>query len=118
MTPKQAYKRLESISKNIKRLYIEERKILAAMAQKVCPWKLFDILAVRNPETNRIGYYKVTEVLARHNYKAKTVSPCVSARRCTRTGECRGYNVTLSPETLERAVAVRTSNTVLSKSGN
>lgn len=110
MNQKQAYARLEAISQKIKGLYLEERKILNAMAKKVSPWKLFDILAVRNPETNRIGYYKVMEVMARQNHKAKTLSPCVRARRCTRTGEYRGYNVTLSPETLERAVAVRTSN--------
>ena len=110
MNHNQAYARLEAISQKIKGLYIEERKILNSMSQKVSPWKLFDILAVRNPETNRIGYYKVMEVMARQNHKAKTLSPCVRARRCTRTGEYRGYNVTLSPETLERAVAVRTSN--------
>ena len=111
MNAKQAFKKLESIGTKINRLYKEEKAILHEMGKRVCKFKLWDILAVRNPDTNRLSYWRVMEVDAFASRKEKSVVAVVRARRCTKAGEYRGYNQRLSDETLSRATLVRTENT-------
>lgn len=110
MNAKQAFTRLEKITKELTALYAEERKIQQEIGRKIGPWKLGDILLIRNPDTNRICYWRVMEVIAMRDRKNKTMVPVVQARRCTRAGEYRGYNQRISTESLARAEIVRTAN--------
>lgn len=110
MNAKQAFNRLIKIRKELTALYAEERKIETAVGRNICPYKYGDILSVRDPETNRISYWKVVETTAMLDTKNKTMRPIVQARRCTRSGQHRGWNKRLSDETLARAEIVRTAN--------
>ena len=112
MNAKQAFNRLVKIRKELASLYAEERKIENAIGRNIGPYKYGDILLVRDPETNRISYWKVVKTTAMLDTKNKTMRPIVQARRCTRSGEHRGWNKRLSDETLARAEIVRTANTM------